>query len=127
MQQRRRAPGGERERLAPAALLGDRLERVDDVVVALEAIALQGVWGETLTLASGTPTPLLRAARLTCDAVGSSVPIETPGGELPPGEGSSYPADGDLARLGLTVRPIEDAVTSYVEWLRRHPAAQGRS
>ena len=100
---------------------------VDDVIAALEAIALQGAWGETLTLASGTPTSLLRAARLTCDAVGSSVPIETPGGELPPGEGSSYPADGDLARLGLTVRPIEDAVTSYVEWLRRHPAAQGRS
>ena len=28
---------------------------VDDVVAALEAIALQGRWGETLTLASGTP------------------------------------------------------------------------
>jgi UDP-glucose 4-epimerase len=100
---------------------------VDDVVAALEAIALQGIWGETLTLASGRPTPLLRAARLVRDAAGSGVPIETPGGELPPGEGSGYPADGDLARLGLTVRPIEDAVVSYVEWLRRHPAAQGRS
>ena len=100
---------------------------VDDVVAAMEAIALQGRWGETLTLASGTPTPLLRAARLTRDAARSSVPIETPGGELPPGEGSGYPAEGDLARLGLTVRPIEDAVASYVEWLRRHPAAQGRS
>lgn len=100
---------------------------VDDIVAALEAIATQGVWGETLTLASGRPTPLLRAARLARDAAGSAVPIETPGGELPPGEGSGYPADGDLARLGLTVRPIEDAVVSYVEWLRRHPAAQGRS
>jgi UDP-glucose 4-epimerase len=100
---------------------------VDDVVAALEAIAEQARWGETLTLASGRPTPLLRAARLTRDAAGSNVPIETPGGELPPGEGSGYPADGDLARLGLTVRPIEDAVVSYVEWLRRHPAAQGRS
>jgi nucleoside-diphosphate-sugar epimerase len=100
---------------------------VDDVVAALEAIAERGMWGQTLTLASGHPTPLLRAARLTRDAAGSSVPIETPGGELPPGEGSGYPADGDLARLGLTVRPIEDAVTSYVEWLRRHPAAQSRS
>ena len=100
---------------------------VDDVVAALEAIALQGRWGETLTLASGTPTPLLRAARLTCEAAGCPVPIETPGGELPPGEGSGYPATGDMAGLGLTVRPIEDAVRSYVEWLRRHPAAQGRS
>jgi UDP-glucose 4-epimerase len=100
---------------------------VDDVVLALEAIAEQGQWGETLTIASGRPTPLLRAAKLTRDAAGSSVPIETPGGELPPGEGAGYAADGDLARLGLTVRPIEDAVVSYVEWLRRHPAAQGRS
>ncbi|HKG63792.1 MAG TPA: hypothetical protein VKB28_07000, partial [Solirubrobacteraceae bacterium] len=64
---------------------------------------------------------------LARDAAGSGVPIETPGGELPPGEGSGYPAEGDLARLGLTVRPIEDAVVSYVEWLRRHPAAQSRS
>ena len=100
---------------------------VDDIVAALEAIAEQGRWGETLTLASGRPTPLLRAAKLARDAAGSSVPIETPGGELPPGEGAGYPADGGLARLGLTVRPIEDAVVSYVEWLRRHPAAQGRS
>jgi nucleoside-diphosphate-sugar epimerase len=100
---------------------------VDDVVAALEAIAGQGLWGETLTLASGRPTPLLRAARLARDASGCGVPIETPGGELPPGEGAGYPAEGDLARLGLTVRPIEDAVVSYVEWLRRHPAAQGRS
>jgi UDP-glucose 4-epimerase len=100
---------------------------VDDIVAALEAIALQARWGETLTLASGRPTPLLRAARLARDAAGTDVAIETPGGELPPGEGAGYPAEGDLARLGLTVRPIEDAVVSYVDWLRRHPAAQGRS
>jgi len=99
---------------------------VDDVVLALEAIAAQGLWGETLTLASGRPTPLLRAARLARDAAGTDVAIETPGGELPPGEGTGYPAEGDLARLGLTVRPIEDAVVSYVDWLRRHPAAQSR-
>jgi len=96
-------------------------------VLALEAIAQKGLWGETLTLASGRPTPLLRAARLARDAAGTDVAIETPGGELPPGEGAGYPAEGDMARLGLTVRPIEDAVASYVDWLRRHPAAQGRS
>ena len=100
---------------------------VDDIVMALEAIAVRGVWGETLTLASGRPTPLLRAAELVREAAGAEIEIETPGGELPPGEGSGYPADGDVARLGLTVRPIEDAVFSYVEWLRRHHAAQGRS
>src|SRR3954464_9319337 len=72
---------------------------VDDMVLALEAVALQSRWGEALTLASGTPTPLLRAARLTCDAARSSVPIETPGGELPPGEGAGYSADGDMAQL----------------------------
>jgi UDP-glucose 4-epimerase len=96
---------------------------VDDVVAALEAIAARGRWGETLTIAGGRPMTLLRAAELVRDALETGVPIETPGGELPPGEDAGYPADGDLAGLGLTVRPIEDAVRSYVEWLRRHPGA----
>jgi len=100
---------------------------VDDVVLALETIAMEGRWGETLTLAAGRPTSLMRAAELVCAALGADVPIETPGGELPAGEDRSYPAEDGLARLGLTVRPIEDAVVSYVEWLRRHPAAQGRA
>ena len=100
---------------------------VDDMVLALEAVALQGRWGETLTIASGRPTPLLRAAELVREALGADIAIETPGGELPPGEDSGYPATGDMASLGLTVRPIEDAVASYVDWLRRHPAAQGRA
>jgi UDP-glucose 4-epimerase len=96
---------------------------VDDVVAALEAIAARGRWGETLTLAGGRPMTLLRAAELVRDAFQGAVAIETPGGALPPGEDAGYPADGDLAGLGLTVRPIEDGVRSYVEWLRRHPAA----
>jgi nucleoside-diphosphate-sugar epimerase len=100
---------------------------VDDIVAALEAVVSQGRWGETLTLVSGRPTPLLRAAELVREALGADVPIETPGGELPPGEGAGYSADGDMASLGLTVRPIEDAVASYVEWLRGHPAAQSRA
>ena len=100
---------------------------VDDLVLALEAIAAQGRWGETLTIASGRPTPLLRAAELVRDALGRPVEIRTPGGDLPPGEGEGYPADAAFAGLGLTVRPIEDAVASYVDWLRRHPAAQGRA
>jgi UDP-glucose 4-epimerase len=100
---------------------------VDDMVLALEAVAQQERWGETITVASGRPTPLLRAAELVRDALGAEIAIETPGGELPPGEDSGYPAEGDLASLGLTVRPIEDAVSAYVDWLRRHPAAQGRA
>ena len=43
---------------------------VDDMVLALEAIAAQGRWGETLTIASGRPTPLLRAAELVREALG---------------------------------------------------------
>ena len=100
---------------------------VDDMVAALEAIALQARWGETVTVASGRPTPLLRAAELVRAALGADVAIETPGGALPPGEDGGYPAAGDLAGLGLAVRPIEDAVASYVDWLRRHPAAQSRA
>jgi len=96
---------------------------VDDAIAALEAIATRERWGETLTLAGGRPTPLLHAAELVREAVGRDVPIETPGGELPRGEDVGYPARGDLAGLGQTVRPVEDAVRAYVEWLRRHPAA----
>ena len=100
---------------------------VDDMVAALEAIAAGGPWKATLTIATGRPTSLLRAAELVRDAAGTGVTIDTPGGELPPGEGAGYPASSDLPRLGLTVRPIDEGVTAYVEWLRRHPAAQGRS
>ena len=100
---------------------------VDDVVAALAAVAAGGHWGETLTLASGRPTPLRRAAELVVAASGAGVAIETPGGALAPGEDASYTAAGDTARLGFDVRPVEDAVQAYVEWLRRHPAAQGRS
>ena len=48
----------------PIVIPGDPLRvrdfvYVDDVVAAFEAIAEQGRWGETLTIASGRPTPLL--------------------------------------------------------------------
>jgi nucleoside-diphosphate-sugar epimerase len=100
---------------------------VDDVVAALAAVAGGGHWGETLTLAGGRPTSLRRAAELVAQAAGTGVAVQTPGGELPPGEDASYTAESDLPRLGLTVRPVEEAVQRYVEWLRRHPAAQGRA
>ncbi len=100
---------------------------VDDLVPALEAIASGGRWNETLTVASGVATPLRRAAEIVRSAAGSSVPIETPGGELPPGEDESYAVTGEGAPLACAVRPLEDAVRSYVDWLRLHPAAQGRA
>ena len=100
---------------------------VDDLVPALEGIASGGPWNETLTLASGVATPLRRAAEMVRAAAGSSVPIETPGGKLPPGEDESYEVAGEGAPVAFAVRPLEDAVRSYVDWLRLHPAAQGRA
>ena len=100
---------------------------VDDLVPALERVASTGPWGETLTFASGVPTPLRRAAELVREAAGSSSPVETPGGELEPGENESYRGDPPPPELGFSVRPLEEAVQLYVDWLRRHPAAQGRA
>ncbi len=97
---------------------------VDDAVIALEAIVQGARWNETLTVASGVATPLLRAAELVCAAAGASTPIETPGGELPAGENDSYGADGPV---DFTVRPLEEAIPAYVDWLRGYSAAQGRA
>lgn len=94
---------------------------VDDAISALERILRDGRWGETVTVASGVATPLLRAAELVVEAVGSGVPIETPGGDLPPGENESYTA---AERLDFTVRPLEEAVPAYVDWLRTYSATQ---
>ncbi|MDQ3890950.1 MAG: hypothetical protein M3312_10430, partial [Actinomycetota bacterium] len=72
-------------------------------------------------------TPLRRAAELVREATGSSAPIQTPGGELERGEDESYAAEEVSPELGLSVRPLEEAIPLYVDWLRRHPAAQGRA
>jgi nucleoside-diphosphate-sugar epimerase len=100
---------------------------VDDLVPALERIAADSRWNEVLTLASGVSTPLLHAAELVRDAAGSSAPIETPGGNLPAGENESYGIDPGVPRLDCDARPLEEAVQLYVDWLSRHPAAQGRT
>ena len=100
---------------------------VDDMVLALEMVVAEGRWDERLELASGVSTPLLRAAELVREAAGSDAPIETPGGRLPAGENESYES-GDMPRpLGFGARPLEEAVQLYVDWLRFHPAAQGRA
>lgn len=100
---------------------------VDDVVSALESIARDGRWNETLTLASGVATSLLRAAELVRDVAQSSSEIHTPGGELSEGENQSYEADPGAPTLDFRARPLEESIASYVDWLRRHPAAQGRA
>ena len=100
---------------------------VDDVIVALEQILLDERWNETITVASGRSTPLRRAAELVREAAGSESPIETRAGDLPAGENQSYRADAPATGLGFAIRPLEEAIPLYVDWLKRHPAAQGRS
>jgi nucleoside-diphosphate-sugar epimerase len=100
---------------------------VDDLVPVVERVVLEGRWNETLLLATGMATPLLRAAELVREAAGSSSPIETPGGQLPPGENESYAGAGASGGLDFDVRPLPEAISAYVDWLRTHPAAQGRT
>jgi UDP-glucose 4-epimerase len=97
---------------------------VDDLVPALAKIAAESRWNQTLTLGSSVNTPLIEAAKLVVETLGSDSPIETPGGDLAPGENESYDTG---AGLNFDVRPLDSAVASYVDWLRRHPAAQGRT
>ena len=99
---------------------------VDDLVVPLERIVAEGRWGETLTLARGSSTPLREAAELVLRAAGSDALVETPGGELAPGENESYQASPPPAWLGFEPVPLEEGIERYVGWLRSHPAAQGR-
>jgi UDP-glucose 4-epimerase len=95
---------------------------VDDVVVALESLIADQRFDQTCTVASGIATPLIDAARLVVEATGSGSEIETPGGELAPGENESYETG---TRLLFEARPLAEAVQLYVDWLRSHPAAQG--
>ncbi|HKN94636.1 MAG TPA: NAD(P)-dependent oxidoreductase [Thermoleophilaceae bacterium] len=97
---------------------------VDDLVPALAEIVTGERWNQTLTVASGVNTPLIEAAELVVKTLGSDTPIETPGGDLAPGENESYDTG---AGLRVHARPLDSAVKSYVDWLRRHPAAQGRA
>ena len=93
---------------------------VDDVVPALEAIAAEGLWNETFTLASGRATSLRRAAELVVEAAGSKVPIATPGGTLAPGENESYVVPPVPAGLPFDARPVEETIPLYVDWLADH-------
>jgi nucleoside-diphosphate-sugar epimerase len=96
---------------------------VDDVAPAFEAVAVERRWNETITLASGTPASLRRAAELVVAAVDDAVRIETPGGTLAPGENQSYVGSPADTGLPFHVRPLEEAVPLYVDWL----AAQSRA
>jgi UDP-glucose 4-epimerase len=99
---------------------------VDDLVDGLEGLVREGPWDEVLAAGSGVATALEDVARLVCRAAGAAERIELPGGELPPGEDASYGLPPGTPRLRLRPRPLQEAVAAYVDWLRRHPAAQGR-
>ena len=100
---------------------------VDDVVPVFERIVADARWNESLTLASGASTPLIRAAELARSAARSTSSISTPGGDLPAGENESYAAGATSPGLDFSPRPLEQAVESYVDWLSRHPAAKERA
>jgi UDP-glucose 4-epimerase len=99
---------------------------VDDLVDGIAAHVEAGGFGGVLEAGSGTASALEDVARLVCRALGVPERIELPGGTLPPGEDASYAMDPGGAQLGLSARPLDEAVTAYVDWLRRHPAAEGR-
>ena len=98
---------------------------VDDVVEAVESLVADGRWNETVLLAAGTPTSLLPRRRARPGRRRVRLAAQDPGGELPPGENDSWEApDG----TGLQcVRPLDQAISDYVGWLRTHPAAEGRA
>jgi UDP-glucose 4-epimerase len=101
---------------------------VDDLVDGLERLVSGGgLRDEPLVAGSGVATSLAHAAELARAAAGSDSPVELPGGTLPPGEDASYALDPRAPRLGFDARPLDETVPLYVDWLRRHAAAQGRA
>jgi nucleoside-diphosphate-sugar epimerase len=100
---------------------------VDDLVAGLEELAARAEWPPLLYAGSGVSTALEDAARLTVKAAGSDVEVRLTGGSLPPGENDSYALDPQAPRLASPARPLPEAVAAYVDWLRSHPAAQGRA
>jgi len=117
---------------APIVIEGDPTRTrdfvyADDVVVAIEALLTESRWDEIITLASGVATPLREAAELVREATGSDSEIQTQVGELAEGENASYLAAPTPPELGFRSRPLAEGIASYVAWIHRHPAAQGRA
>lgn len=114
----------------PIIIAGDPSRRrdfvyVDDALGAIESLVAAGRWNETVLVASGRGTSLLQAAELVRDAAGTSVEIETPGGELPAGENESYETAPD-APLPLNLS-LEEGIRRYVDWLAEHPSVKSRA
>ena len=101
---------------------------VDDLVAGSSDSSLQGALGRrSRSAAAARHAAAGRRARWRATPPAPPSRSSRRAASCPPGEGSSYARGPATARLGLTLRPLDDAVTSYVDWLRRHPAAQGRS
>jgi nucleoside-diphosphate-sugar epimerase len=98
---------------------------VEDALAAIEGLVAGQRWNETVLIASGRSTSLQVAAELVRDAAGSSVAIETPGGDLAAGENVSYRGAPETP-LPLDV-PLEEGVRRYVDWLKAHAPAQSRA
>jgi dTDP-glucose 4,6-dehydratase len=120
---------GNPQRTRDFLYVDDLVEGVERLLQGVRPLESGGLKGSDplLYAGSGVATPLLDAARLAVEAAGSDAEIETPGGELPPGEDASYALEPGAPRLALTARPLPEAVAAYVDWLRLHPAAQGRA
>jgi nucleoside-diphosphate-sugar epimerase len=117
---------------APIVIEGDPARTrdfvyADDVIAALEAIMTAGRSKQTITLASGVATSLRQAGELVREATGSKSEIQTSAGDLAEGEDASYPAAPTAPELGFRSRPLTEGIASYVAWIQRHPAAQGRA
>ncbi|MGI8595351.1 MAG: NAD-dependent epimerase/dehydratase family protein [Solirubrobacteraceae bacterium] len=100
---------------------------VDDLVLGLEALLERGSWEPELVAASDRATSLLEAAEVVRDSLDPDCPIELPEDSLPPGEDESYAPDPLAPRLGFDNRPLAEAISLYVDWLRTHAPAQGRA
>ena len=61
------------------------------------------------------------------EATGSESEIQTQAEELAEGEDTSYPVARTAPELGFRSRPLAEGIASYVAWIQRHPAAQGRA
>ena len=84
-------------------------------------------WNETFTLGERhRRRRSCEAAELVREAAGSGFADRDARRGTAAGENESYETDR-RAGLDFEARPLEEAVQLYVDWLRRHPAAQGRT
>ena len=100
---------------------------VDDVVDALEALIAAGRGTRPSRWPAASPPPCSTPPSWCARRPARTSPIETPGGELAPGEDASYAVAAPEPPIPFSPRPLQEAIPLYVDWLRRHPAAQGRA